>query len=205
MANTYKNIIITPNIGNTADPKIQFLGGNTTANTDINLFVYPSSNGTLSFEGSAGQLFSITNDLSDSLFSINDVSGIPSIEVFANGLISVAPFAGNVVFGNTSEVILSPGTGLYANGGLGTTGQVLTSNGTSVYWAAAAGGGYYKGGSAAVGSLAVGGQNIFRVNANTLNNNTTIEAGENAQATGPIAVAAGITLTVETGARVSIV
>jgi hypothetical protein len=99
------------------------------------------------------------------------------------------------------------GAGLSANGGFGTAGQVLTSNGTtgSPYWAAAAGGGYYKGGSAAVGTLAVGGQNLFRVNANTLNYNTTIAAGENAQATGPIAVAGGVTLTVESGARVAIV
>jgi hypothetical protein len=134
MANTYKNIVITPNIGNTADPRIQFSGGNTSANTDINLYVYPDANGTLSFEGSAGQLFSITNDLANSLFSVNDVSGIPAIEIFANGLISVAPFGGNVVIGNTAEFILSPGAGIYANGSLGTAGQALHSNGTSVYW-----------------------------------------------------------------------
>lgn len=136
MANTYKNIVITPNIGNTADPKIQFSGGNTTVNTDINLYVYPDANGTLSFEGSAGQLFSITNDLANLLFSVADVSGIPSLEVYANGLVSIAPLGGNVVFGNTSELILSPGAGIYANGGLGTAGQVLHSNGTSIYWAA---------------------------------------------------------------------
>lgn len=83
--------------------------------------------------------------------------------------------------------------------------QVITSNGTAVFWANAASGGYYKGGSAAVGTLAVGGQNLFRVNANTLNYNTTIATGENAQATGPISVASGITLTIESGARVAIV
>lgn len=96
MANTYKNIVITPNIGNTSDPRVQFSGGNTSANTDINLYVYPTSNGTLSFEGSAGQLFSITNDLSNSLFAVSDVSGIPSIEVYANSLVTLAPFGGNV-------------------------------------------------------------------------------------------------------------
>jgi hypothetical protein len=134
MANTYKNIIITPNIGNTSDPRVQFSGGNTTVNTDINLYVYPTTNGTLSFEGSAGQLFSITNDLTGSIFAVNDVSGIPSIEVFANGEIDIAPFGGNVVVGNTAEFILSSGTGLHANGSFGTAGQILTSNGSSVYW-----------------------------------------------------------------------
>lgn len=107
MANSNKNIVITPNIGSTtADPKIQFSGGNTTVNTDISMFVYPSSNGTLSFEGSAGQLFSITNDLSGSLFSVNDVSGIPSLEVFANGQINLAPYGGNVSFGATSSSLI---------------------------------------------------------------------------------------------------
>jgi hypothetical protein len=104
MATSYKNIVITPNISNTSDPKIVFSGGNTTVNTDITLNVYPASNGTLSFEGSAGQLFSITNDLSNSLFSVSDVSGIPSIEVFANGLVSLIPISGNVAIGNAISV-----------------------------------------------------------------------------------------------------
>ena len=98
--------------------------------------------------------------------------------------------------------------GLIANGSLGTANNVLTSNGSSVYWAAASGGSsnavYVKGGAASIGSLAEGGSNLFRVNANTLNYNTTFVAGENGSATGPITVASGITLTVETGARVAI-
>lgn len=100
MPNSFKDIIITPNRGNTADPRIEFRGANTTVNTAISIFTYPTSNGTLSFEGSAGQLFSITNDLTGSIFSVNDVSGIPSIEVFANGQISLAPFGGIVVTNN---------------------------------------------------------------------------------------------------------
>lgn len=99
--------------------------------------------------------------------------------------------------------------GLIANGSLGSAADVLTSNGSSVYWTPAAGGGssnavYVKGGAAAIGTLAAGGSNLFRVNGNTLNYNTTFVAGENGSATGPITVAPGITLTVETGARVAI-
>jgi len=106
MANTYKNIVITPN-RDTAEnvvPFIQFSGGNTSVNTDINLRVYTTQSGTLSFEGSAGQLFSITNDLSDSIFSVNDVSGIPSIDVYANGNILLAPFGGQIFVGNTANL-----------------------------------------------------------------------------------------------------
>jgi len=47
-------------------------------------------------QGSAGQLFSVTNNLtSGSIFSVNDVSGIPSIDVDADGTIQLAPFGAN--------------------------------------------------------------------------------------------------------------
>ena len=61
--------------------------------TSITIVPYDSL-GTLSFEGSAGQLFSITNNLtSGSIFSVNDVSGIPSIDVDADGTIQLAPYS----------------------------------------------------------------------------------------------------------------
>jgi hypothetical protein len=128
MAVSYKDIIITPNRGSsTNDPQIAFQGGNTSVNTTITLKVYPESNGTLSFEGSAGQLFSITNDLTGSIFSVNDVSGIPSIDVNANGTIALAPYGGNVGIGratagykldvvgtvNASSVLVNGGTTLH--------------------------------------------------------------------------------------------
>ena len=145
MADSYKDIIITPNRSNTADPKIEFRGGNTTVNTAITVQTYPTSNGTLSFEGSAGQLFSITNDLTGSIFSVNDVSGIPSIEVFANGHIDLAPYGGsvmvnaNVTLSNADHLILSSTSGISANGTFGTAGQMLSSNGTAAYWANSSG------------------------------------------------------------------
>ena len=64
---------------------------------------YELNSGTLSWEGSAGQLFSITNNLtSGSIFSVNDVSGIPSIDVDANGTIILASYGGNVGVGTTN-------------------------------------------------------------------------------------------------------
>jgi len=104
MANTYKNIVITPNRDTNAAnvPFIRFSGGDATTNTDINVRVYTTQSGTLSFEGSAGQLFSITNDLTNSIFSVNDVSGIPSIDVFASGLVKLAEYGGNVAIGRSN-------------------------------------------------------------------------------------------------------
>lgn len=129
MAHSDKNILITPNIGSTtADPKIVFSGADaSTGAQNITLQVYPTNSGTLSFEGSAGQLFSITNSMSGTIYSVNDVSGIPSIEVLDTGLVKLAQYSGNVLLGTGTD----NGTDkLQVNGSiLGTTvkGTTLTS------------------------------------------------------------------------------
>jgi hypothetical protein len=106
MAHSDKNIVITPNVGSTTNnPQIVFSGADASLGPqNITLRVYPTSNGTLSFEGSAGQLFSITNSLTGSIFSVNDVSGIPSIEVLDNGIVKLAEFGGFVAYGVSSAV-----------------------------------------------------------------------------------------------------
>jgi hypothetical protein len=49
--------------------------------------------------------------------------------------------AANLTIASTGELIITSGAGIYANGTLGTANQVLTTNGTTVYWANSAGGG----------------------------------------------------------------
>ena len=129
MAHTDKNILITPNVGNAnGDPQIVFSAANNTSNSaNITLRAYPTSNGTLSFEGSAGQLFSITNNLTGSLFSVNDISGIPSIEVLDTGRVNLAQYNGSVVIGaNTSATTSNSNTTgeLVVFGGVGVTGNL---------------------------------------------------------------------------------
>jgi hypothetical protein len=133
MSNLDKNIVITPNVGSaTDDPKIVFSGANTTSNAqNITMRAYPTANGTLSVEGSSGQLFSITNQLTGTIFSVNDISGIPSIQVQDTGQIQFAPYNGNVVIGaNTSTTASNSNTtgGLVIYGGLGVSGNVNVSN-----------------------------------------------------------------------------
>jgi hypothetical protein len=131
MANSYKEIIITPNKSHTSEnPKIEFRGGNTTVNTAITIQAYHTSNGTLSFEGTAGQLFSVTNDLTGSIFSVNDVSGIPSIEVFASGQINLAQYSGNVSIGTNFS--LGKLTIFAAEGSIGQFIRVNATSGTAV-------------------------------------------------------------------------
>ena len=103
--------------------------------TRIEIIPYDTQNGgTLSFEGSAGQLFSISNNLtSGSIFSVNDVSGIPSIDVDADGTIQLAPITSTefVGIGTTNPIAK-----LDVNGNVNITGVVTatgfaTDTGTS--------------------------------------------------------------------------
>jgi hypothetical protein len=61
------------------------------------------STDTLSFSGDSGQLFSITDSLSGTIFAVNDISGVPSIEVDDDGTIRFAETFGNVLIGTTTN------------------------------------------------------------------------------------------------------
>jgi hypothetical protein len=50
--------------------------------------------------GTSGQLFSVTDSMTGTIFSANDVSGIPSIEVLDTGLVKIAQYSGNLVLGS---------------------------------------------------------------------------------------------------------
>jgi hypothetical protein len=114
MANSDKNILITPATGTSGDPRIVY-----TPNTAANVITQRlTDSGTLSFEGSAGQLFSITNSLTGTLFSVNDISGIPSIDVADTGLVRIAPFSGTLAIGSTAVV---------TSGGVSAKGSITTT------------------------------------------------------------------------------
>lgn len=65
-------------------------------------------------------------------------------------------------------------------------------------------GGFYKGDRGTVGAATAAGD-IFRVNEQTLNASVTIDADENASATGPLIIASGVTVTVTSGGNLTIV
>lgn len=70
-------------------------------------------------------------NLGDFYTSNNEIGANVSM-IFGNSSVNVSI--------NSSSIVLSPNTSLSANGTIGSSGQVLTSNGTTVYWAAAAAG-----------------------------------------------------------------
>lgn len=103
MADSDKDILITPNTGNASDPTIVFKSGATSGDPVTLSVTDDGTITTLSWEGSAGQLFSVSNDLSGTIFAVNDVSGIPSIEVDDDGEIRLAEFSGNVLVGYATD------------------------------------------------------------------------------------------------------
>jgi len=116
------------------------------------------------------------------------------VDVYMNGvrLVDGTDFAAI----NGSDVVLTSGA---------STGDIIdVLMFTAVDLATAVGGGRYKGERGTLGPAAAAGD-IFRVNEQTLNANVTIDATENASATGPLAVASGVTLTVTSGGNLSIV
>jgi len=116
------------------------------------------------------------------------------VDVYMNGvrLVDGTDFTAT----NGSDVVLTSGAA--------TSDIIDVLMFTAVDLATAVGGGRYKGERGTLGPAAAAGD-IFRVNEQTLNANVTIDASENASATGPLAVASGVTITVTSGGNLSIV
>ena len=99
MANSDKDILITPNKSQSALPEISFVGS---GNAPITLKVLDDN--TCSFEGSSGQLFSVDNNLtSGNIFTVNDIGGIPSIAVNATGRVDIARYHGSLNIGPNQD------------------------------------------------------------------------------------------------------
>jgi hypothetical protein len=115
------------------------------------------------------------------------------VDVFANGgAVTIDPSGSETINGAATIVVNDTESATLVSTG---TGWVLLKGG--------AGGGNWKGGADEKG--AANSADIFRVHAQTLNNDTTLDADENASATGPLTVASGITLTLASGTRLVIV
>jgi hypothetical protein len=97
MSNLDKNIIITTNIGSsTDDPKIVFSAAILQANHQnitLQALLRLMEHYLLKV---LGQLFSVTNQLTGSIFSVNDISGIQDTQVQDTGQIQLAQSNGYV-------------------------------------------------------------------------------------------------------------
>lgn len=70
------------------------------------LIVQGSGSTVLDIQGSLGQLFSVTDSLSGSLFSVNDMSGTPIMEVFSDNRINLGTFGAEAIkiSGSTANI-----------------------------------------------------------------------------------------------------
>ena len=94
-------------MANATTPVIQINEGNVGIGTTTPL-------AKLDIQGTQGQLFSVTDDLSGSIFAVSDISGVPIFDVNSSG---VSYFDGNVGIGATSPgAKLEVSTGAGANG-----------------------------------------------------------------------------------------
>lgn len=111
-----QDILITPGSG---EPQILFRGSGT-HDSAIELNVLSSyqsagagSGSALIFEGTQGQLFGITDNLSSgTIFSVSDITGLPSIEVNSDGQVKICEYgSGTLLFndltGNDSLINIS--------------------------------------------------------------------------------------------------
>ena len=87
MADSDKDILITPNVSQTSQPEIKLVGKD---NSPMYLKVLDDN--TLSFEGTEGQVFSIGHTMSTGdIFSVSDISGVQNMVVTAEGIIKIIP------------------------------------------------------------------------------------------------------------------
>ena len=86
MADSDKDILITPNVSQTSQPEMKFVGKDNSP-----MFLKVLDDNTLSFEGNEGQVFSIGPTMSSGdIFSVSDISGIQSMSVNADGTIALS-------------------------------------------------------------------------------------------------------------------
>jgi hypothetical protein len=80
-----------------------------TLQTGSALTVYKSGSSVLDIQGSQGQLFSVIDSLTGSLMSVNDVSGLPILEVFSNDTVVMGTYGapGLTVSGSTVAISAS--------------------------------------------------------------------------------------------------
>jgi hypothetical protein len=133
MADSDKNIVITPQTSQTSDPTIEFKSGATSGDPITLNVTDDGTTSSLSFEGSAGQLFSISNDLTGTIFAVADGSGIPIIEADADGSVRIAEFGGSIEVGaDIVPNVNSDGTTGYDLGSSSFRFRDLYLSGTSI-------------------------------------------------------------------------
>mgnify|MGYP007090475906 CR=1 FL=1 len=80
----------------------------TSGSSDVNTVQGSTAGGTLfNVLGTSGQLFTVTDGLSGSLFSVNTISGLPLLEVFSDETINIGKFGAYGLKTSGSQAIIT--------------------------------------------------------------------------------------------------
>jgi hypothetical protein len=95
---------------NVTASRAYFSASNGTTNGPT-LVVYGSGSAqpVLTVQGSQGELFSITDSLSGSLYSVNDISGLPILEVFSDNTVLIGSYQDPMLITTTKLVTTASG------------------------------------------------------------------------------------------------
>ena len=129
----YFNTAAMGTTGIASPPTFAFIGS-----TGDPIYLQVLEDNSIAFEGSQGQLFSITPNLSTGyIYSVNDITGIPLLRANANANVTANEFGGNFGIGVTN-----PGYKLHVVGSVGftsvtastspTTGTLVVSGGVGI-------------------------------------------------------------------------
>ena len=108
MANSDKDILITPNVGQSANPKIELSGATAGSSSTITMTPLPkgANEGVLSITAASGDAIASFGEVNiGSLLSINDDEGKTRFEVSDTGVVNASENKGAIGFpvGTTSE------------------------------------------------------------------------------------------------------
>ncbi len=114
--NTVTGLTVNGNLTVTGNTYLQAISGTSATLSGSGqsiLTVIGSGNSTsspiFSIQGSSGELFSVTDSLTGSLFSVNDISGLPVVEVFSDNTMLVGSYQAPAL-NTTVKTILTAGT-----------------------------------------------------------------------------------------------
>jgi hypothetical protein len=81
--------------------------GLTGPNAKLQVRATPATTGTTVFkvDGNVGELFTVTDNLTGSLMSVNDISGLPILEVFDNNTILMGDYQAPSLYSTTKSVV----------------------------------------------------------------------------------------------------
>lgn len=102
------------------------------------LVVNGSGSVILDVQGSQGQLFSVTDQLSGSLFSVNDISGVPVLEAFSDSTVKIGQYLAEaiIVSGSTARITGSMSLAGFSTGSVlfAGTGGAISQNNSNFFW-----------------------------------------------------------------------